>query len=198
KKMYRNLKVIALLSFILIGAVTSGSCSVLIGKGLYPSNYDQIRSKALDEGFELEKSLPKNYSRKGDVDYTDYIQNVLNKRRVVIFPDFPLLVNDKGLTLTSNSVIVFRRNSKIYLKPSPKPKYEIFRLHNISNVYLFDLTIIGDKRSHLGKSGEFGNGISLRNAHNIKILNANVGSCWGDGIIVGSFNNKECRNIEIY
>ena len=61
----------------------------------------------LKNPYEIEKSLSKNYVKNGTQDYTAQTQQALLNNRDVIFPDFPVLVNDQGLTVYSNSVLYF-------------------------------------------------------------------------------------------
>lgn len=47
-------------------------------------------------------------------------------------------------------------------------------------------TIIGDKHTHIGTSGEWGMGIDVENAHHVLISGLTIKDCWGDCIYVGS------------
>ena len=100
-----------------------------------PDNYQKsarVVESSLKSTFkDLTAYLPPNFSRRGDVDYTVYIQKGLDENRKVIFPDFPILINDAGLTIKSNSQIYFSKNSLVKLKASNKERYEIFRLHDV-------------------------------------------------------------------
>lgn len=152
----------------------------------------------------LENALPKNYSKKGDVDYTQIVQKVLNEKNRIIFPNFPILINDKGLYLSSNLTIYFQKNSKIITKPSNQPKtdfenrkewYDILRIYDKENINLYNLNIEGDRKKHVGTEGEWGAAIGIRNSKNIKVINAKVSNTWGDGIFIGSENGGTCYNV---
>lgn len=147
--------------------------------------------------FYIEKSLPKGYVKDGSVDYTKEIQASLNSHRHVIFPNFPVLINDKGLKIKSNSKIEFQPKSLVSLKPSRKGSYNIFDLVYVENIELLNLKIVGDRDKHLGQEGADGNGISIRGSRNIKVINPIVEKCWGDGIIIGGLtrHNKEGRYV---
>lgn len=138
-----------------------------------------------DSPFNLEKSLPKGYVKDGSVDYTKEIQSSLDMYRHVIFPDFPVLINDVGLKVKSNSKIEFQKNSLVKLMPSVKKSYNVFELTRVENVDLINVRIWGDKDTHLGKEGADGHGISIRSSKNINVINPIVEKCWGDGILVG-------------
>jgi len=156
--------------------------------------------------YDLTLSLPKNYSKKGNVDYTDIIQEVLRKKENVKFPDFPLLINSKGLFIKDNSKLFFQPNSLIIVKPDERPKndiqnikdwYDIIRVYKVQNVTIFNPKIIGDRIKHVGEKGEWGAGIGIRNSKNIAVYNANIKNTWGEGIFIGSEDGGFCENISI-
>jgi len=136
----------------------------------------------------VENLLPKGYVKDGSVDYTNVIQKALNEHDYIILPNFPVLVNDTGLKLKSNSVLEFQDKSILELKTSTKDTYNILEIHNVENVQILNPNIVGDRVNHLGKGGEHGMGIAIRSSKNIKILNANIKNCWGDGIYIGRLN----------
>jgi hypothetical protein len=143
------------------------------------------------------KSLPLDYDRTGTVDYTDIIQKALDSNRIVTFPNFPLLINSKGLTISSNSKIIFEKGSKLLLQPNKNGSYEILRLRDVTNVVLYSPNVIGDREKHQGTTGEWGFGISIKGSQNIKIYNATVKNCWGDGIYLGSYGSMVNTDITI-
>ncbi|WP_223560015.1 hypothetical protein [Chryseobacterium lathyri] len=156
--------------------------------------------------YDLTQSLPANYSKNGDVDYTDIIQNVLNEKRNVKFPNFPLLINSKGLYLRSNSNIYFQPQSVILTKPDSSPKedigsikdwYDIIRIYNVENVIIYNPNIIGDRKKHIDNRGEWGAGIGIRNAKKVSVYNANIKNTWGEGLFIGSEDGGYCEEINI-
>lgn len=155
------------------------------------SDYKTYKSKAVD----LTKYLPKNYSKKGDIDYTKYLQKGLDENRTVLFPNFPILVDDTGLTISSNSILLFNDDSQLLLQASSKDTYEILRVHQVDNVRIFNANITGDSKKHLGKTGEWGMGIAIRSSTNIELYNPKIQNCWGDGIYVGQIWNK-AKNVK--
>lgn len=46
--------------------------------------------------------------------------------------------------------------------------------------------IIGERDAHLGTGGEFGMGVNVRGASNIRIADITVSKCWGDGVYLGA------------
>ena len=86
--------------------------------------------------YNIVNSLPAGYVTDGTVDYTNYVQLALNTYRNVIFPPFPILVSARGLGpgdttalyASSNSNLVFPKNSKLILKPNRFRNYRMLRL----------------------------------------------------------------------
>ena len=168
-----------------------------------PNRANPIRPKYavlphfMSKGIKLEKFLPKGFVRDGSEDYTGIIQQVLLNHRNIIFPGFPLLINDNGISIPSNTNIIFLKGSKLKLQPSYKSGYSILHISNASNITIYNPVIVGDRYKHLSKSGEWGMGIGIYGSDNISIINPQIYNCWGDGIYIGVAENKNCRNISV-
>lgn len=142
--------------------------------------------------------LPKNYVKNASVDYTDYLQKGINKHSLVLLPNFPVLINKKGLQLKSNSKLIFNQYSKLIMESNGQTNYGILNLINLNNVKVYYANIEGDKYGHLNNKGEWGMGINIIGSKNISIQNAKVSKCWGDGIYMDCFQNTHPTNISIY
>jgi len=138
--------------------------------------------------FYLENALPAGYVKNGSVDYTSYIQSALTKYSTIVFPGFPLLVNDKGLLIGSNKTVFFQPGSEVRLKPSTLGIYNIVRINNSSNVRLVNPVIVGDRANHLGTGGEWGAGLTITSSKNVTVENPKISDCWGDGIFISQPN----------
>ena len=149
------------------------------------------------DGYKLEDSFPSGYVKDGSVDYTSVIQAVIDKYPNVVFPNFPLLINDTGLKVPSNRSITFLEGSELRLKPSSKANYDMLVMRSASNVTLYNPVLIGDRYNHLGTGGEWGMGISINGSSNITIVNPKAREMWGDGIYIGPDNGVISRNITI-
>lgn len=148
--------------------------------------------------FDLTRALPVNYVVDGSEDYTNHLQKAIDKHDNVQFPDFPVLINDNGLTLRTNTSIRFAQRSKLILKSSKKGTYEVLRLHGVENVSIYHPVIVGDRDNHIGKDGEWGMGIAIRSSKNILIESPKISKCWGDGIYIGRLGRgEEASNIII-
>lgn len=159
-------------------------------------NFSNTATKA-DLGHNIQSDLPRNFVRDGSVDYTNYMQNAIAQHSDIIFPGFPILINDDGLEIGSNKTITFLPGSELRLKPTSKGKYVIIRIKNATNVTLKNPVIKGDKLSHLGSDGEWGMGIGIYGSNNITLINPRVFNCWGDGIYLGTSSKVTNRNVSI-
>ncbi|WP_413533355.1 hypothetical protein [Empedobacter brevis] len=139
--------------------------------------------------------LPINYVQDASVDYTDNIQEAINKNEVIILPNFPILINDNGIKLKNNTILIFNKKSKFILKPSDKQGYGLININNISNVKIFNMNIVGDRKNHLSNKGEWGMGVNIINSKNVFIYNSNIKDFWGDGIYIGGNNFSSNINI---
>lgn len=153
----------------------------------------------------LEKYLPTNYVKDGSVDYTIYLQKGLDNHLNIQFPDFPVLINEKGLNIRSNQILNFPKNACLIMKPNKEERYGILNLINVKNVVINNANLKGDREKHIGNSGEWGMGINILSSSEIKIINPIISDCWGDGIYIGEILHKErkkhktkdffCQNI---
>ena len=141
--------------------------------------------------------LPRNFVRDGSIDYTSFIQIALIKNPNIVFPDFPVLINDSGFEIPSDRTLTFLKGSELRMKPSSKRGYDMLKMRNAHNVKLINPVLIGDRYRHLGREGEWGMGISINGGSNITVLDPIVREMWGDGIYIGPQNGVIPRNITI-
>lgn len=172
-----------------------------LGKFPEGNSYGEVSARRPDQSavFNIKDALPAGYVKNGSVDYTDLVQKAIDTHSDIIFPGFPLLVNDKGLVIGSNKNITFETGAKIVLKPTRAGSYAILRMRNVSNITITNPVIYGDRKQHLGKDGQWGAGIGIFSATNITIKNPKVYDCWGDGIYIGEDmqQRRESKNIII-
>lgn len=166
--------------------------------GLMPDGVRLAATGITSSSYYLINSLPSGYVKDGTRDYTSYIQAAVTKYSNVVFPNFPVLVNDAGINIGSNKTITFPEGSEIRLKASSKDKYHILKISNASNVTLYNPVIVGDRTTHTGTSGEWGMGIGILGSSSITVYSPKVTNCWGDGIYLGQYDNRvNCKNIII-
>ncbi|GEN67396.1 right-handed parallel beta-helix repeat-containing protein [Chryseobacterium rhizosphaerae] len=172
-----------------------GNCQYYVSNRF--SDYEVVKTKYFKTAKDLTGYLPKGYSTKGDIDYTSYIQKGLNENSILMMPDFPILVNENGLTLKSNQKILFQKNSKLMMKPNAKDRNGILNLFNIQHVDIYYPSLTGDRHKHLSTTGEWGMGIYILSSSNINIIGSYIESNWGDGICIGGRNGVSSSDITI-
>lgn len=98
----------------------------------------------------------------------------------------------QGLVVPSGSHWVLHPDFVLRAKPTSEPKYEVLRLHDKSDVMIegAGARIVGERTRHKGTAGEWGTGVSIRGATNIRIADLHVEDCWGDGWYIGSTREK--------
>jgi hypothetical protein len=171
--------------------------STLLNKRVNINKYDKDYKKYLKTAYYAEKRLPENFIKNGTVDYTKNIQDAINENEIIVLPNFPVLVNIKGLKLRDNSVLLFQAKSKIIIEPNNLTNYEILNLNGVKNVKVYFPNIIGDKYKHLASTGEWGFGISIRGAKDVLIIEPKVYETWGDGIYIGKLGNECSERINV-
>lgn len=164
----------------------------------YSSQYQSKADTIITKAYDITNSLPLGYVKDGTVDYTSYIQTAINSYKTVVFPDFPILVNSKGISLVSNSTVIFRKKSKLVLMSNALKTYQVLRIYNISNVVLYFPVIQGDRNTHIGSQGQWGMGLSICSSTNVTVVNPKISDCWGDGIYIGRSSDNINKDIAIY
>ncbi|WP_175622846.1 right-handed parallel beta-helix repeat-containing protein [Chryseobacterium schmidteae] len=163
-------------------------------KNAYIADYSMYKKKA----YSAEKMLPQNYKKDGSVDYTQYIQHALDKYNVVLLPNFLIKVNDKGLVLHNNQVLLFQPKSALKLNPTSQKEYSVLGLNNVNKVKIYFANIEGDKYQHLTNVGEWGFGIGIFSSNDISIYSPYIKQTWGDGIYIGQRQNIPSTYIKVY
>ena len=142
----------------------------------------------------------KDFGAKGDgsTDDTAAIQAALDASAAqgvpdVIFPKGTYKVSANtadsnfyaALTVHSGQNLIFD-SATLQLTANAYDYYAVINIHNVSNVRISGgLTIIGDRESHTGTTGESGHGIRIVNSSNVYVHDASIQYTWGDGVCVG-------------
>jgi len=149
------------------------------------------------QNYDLTKVLPDGFVKDGSVDYTAYIQKGMDENTNVLMPNFPLLINEKGISVKSNCNIIFKPHSSLLMKPNSLTYYVVLKVFNASNVTIESPVIVGERNQHIGNKGEWGMGLQITASKNIKINSPTISDCWGDGIYIGGDEKNTCDNIKI-
>lgn len=118
---------------------------------------------------------------------SDSCNNVIEIKRGVFQLDFE---NNElaALKLRSRTKIVNHGTIRIF--PNNLQRHYIIWCDRVDNVTIQGGKIIGDRKDHIGKDGEWGYGICATRATNLKINNVEIEQCWGDCVCLGVDNSN--------
>lgn len=124
---------------------------------------------------------------KGLVDSTYAIQSALNVGKDVFIPYGDYVIDPlTGVSLVSNQKITMENGAVLRCAPSDSAAvYSVIKVLGVSDVLIQGGTIVGDRTTHIGSTGESGMGIYIANSSNVTVRNTETRDCWGDGIYVG-------------
>jgi len=95
---------------------------------------------------------------------------------------------DACLTVCSNTEMVL--NGSIALVPNSFSMCDVIRLEGENIILRGKGQIVGDKFTHTGTEGEWGMGLRISNAKNVKVSGISIKECWGDCIYIGKQSRK--------
>lgn len=139
----------------------------------------------------------------GETDDTQCIQCALDVAHHIYIPAGTYILTcdtktNAALNISSDSSIRMDEATILSLKTQNSYSYSILKLKNVENVKIFGGRIIGDREDNTSTTGEWGHAINLLTAKNVYITGVYCGSCWGDGIYVGSTDDiLPSENIHI-
>jgi hypothetical protein len=141
----------------------------------------------------------------GVADSTAAIQNAFNASTNIYIPSGIYKIKAHtdtggfgGVEPQSNSRIEFAPGAVFQAITNDKGAYSIIKALSKENITFINPTLIGDKDTHTGTTGEFGMGFLIRNSNEIHIDGGNISKCWGDGIYIGQVSDVGyCENISL-
>lgn len=160
--------------------------------------YSKMSLLAVQGYYDLTLSLPSHYDTTAKIDYTDVLQQAINKNTRVIMPNFPVLVNEKGLRIPSNRVVYFPEKAWVKFQgPALKKLDDVIKIYNAENVQLINPKVEGSKYSTIQQDGQWSAGIGILNSKNVTIHNLRTKDTYGDGLFIGSEDGGFSENITI-
>ena len=148
----------------------------------------------------------RDFGAKGDgsADDTVAIQKAVDQAAVgdgaeVYLPDGIYLINPEiSINLRSNVELNLADNAVLKAKPTKEANHEIINITNVDNIEISGGSIIGDRKTRTGKTGEWGHGIKIMGSRNIRISDIAISDCWGDGVYIGSTDlQRYSENVAI-
>lgn len=105
---------------------------------------------------------------------------------------------DEDITLVSDMTLEGEGfNSIIKRIGADNDHYNVIACNGTDNVTIKNIHIMGERAEHIGTEGEWGMCIGLRGCNNTTILNCKLTDAWGDGVYLGTGDNKCCSNTII-
>ncbi|QBA20581.1 hypothetical protein EU348_05040 [Chryseobacterium indologenes] len=148
-----------------------------------------------DKWDKLEIILPADYNKNRNRDFTEDVQTFFMVHKNIILPDYPVYIST-GLKISSNSNILFQKNSKIIYTGKVEGRHDdIIKIENVENVNLYNAYVIGNRDAKLNHKGEWNAGISIQDARNIKVYNSTIKNTYGDGFFIGSETAQISENV---
>lgn len=93
-----------------------------------------------------------------------------------------------GILIDAPMKIILHPNAVLKAITTDQNGYTILNVHDTHDVYVEGGTILGERTTHIGTTGEQGHGIKIMTSHDIHLKNIHIRDCWGDGIIT-CYNN---------
>lgn len=191
----KNLILLVLTSFYFFNCHSQKTFKVRV----VPQNISDKYSSFIDmpvhqKIFYAQKLLPKNFDTSGKTDYTFLIQKAINENTFIVLPNFPILINEQGLSIASNRILYFQKFSRInYSGPANTRESDILKIYNSKNVKIYNPVIRGSRFSKKEQNGEWSAGIAIYASENIEVYNLKISETYGDGIIIGD----QSKNISV-
>lgn len=102
------------------------------------------------------------------------------------------------LEIPDNTNFEMAMGAKLIVKPNGSTSYNLLTVNGAKNVVIKGGMLQGDTLTHTGTTGEWGYGIALLGAKNVKIENVTIRHMWGDAInLQYAPEHFDCENILI-
>ncbi|GAA3410699.1 right-handed parallel beta-helix repeat-containing protein [Paenibacillus hodogayensis] len=103
-----------------------------------------------------------------------------------------------GVQLKSNVSLVLDQGAVFQALPNNQGTYMIISIFDCVRASVIGGTLIGERYTHTGTTGEWGMGIHIQRSQQVFVQGVNIRDCWGDGFYVrassGTIVNCVCDN----
>ncbi len=92
-----------------------------------------------------------------------------------------------GIVLTDNQKLIMSPSALLMTIGNRSDKYHVIYAFGRDNITISGGQIVGERKEHRGKDGEWGHGIQIDGCTNVTIKDVDISQCWGDGIYLGYY-----------
>ncbi|MDF2651973.1 MAG: hypothetical protein K0Q73_7778 [Paenibacillus sp.] len=148
------------------------------------------------------------FGAKGDgvTDDTEAINKAIGNGQVTVnIPAGSYLINADtkmtgqqyaGINVKDDTTIVIHRHATLKARPTEKGLFQIINIYGRKHVTVKGGgNIIGERDEHLGTTGEWGMGISVRGSDRVTIQDLYIANCWGDGALISALGDQSSSNV---
>ncbi len=125
---------------------------------------------------------------------------IFNAGTYLIDSDANTLSGDKyGVHVKDNTHVHFEKGAVLQSETNSSTHYAVMMVSGDDILIDGAGTLIGDRTTHTGSTGEYGHVLDVRNSDRVIIKDVTVKDGWGDGLYVGSHvtDGETCNDITI-
>jgi parallel beta-helix repeat protein len=116
----------------------------------------------------------------------------------IFVPDGTYLIDPRqSIVMADNTFLELSRGAVLQAIAVSNEMSAVVLIRDVAHVTIVGGTIVGERFRHAGVLGEWGMGVDVRGASDIRIDGVTVRECWGDGIYVGGGSGSESRRVII-
>lgn len=105
----------------------------------------------------------------------------------VVVPRGEYLIDPvRSVRLRSRMHLALAPDAELVARPNDAERAYVLLAHMVEDAEVSGGRIRGERKRHLGTTGEWGHGIQVRAASRITIRDMHISDCWGDGICIGA------------
>lgn len=92
----------------------------------------------------------------------------------------------RSVRLRSRMHLDLAEQATLVAKPNAAERSCVLCVRQVHDTEISGGRIVGDRKRHLGETGEWGHGVEIQAASRITLRDLHVSDCWGDGAYVGA------------
>ncbi|WLT30178.1 right-handed parallel beta-helix repeat-containing protein [Geothrix sp. PMB-07] len=145
------------------------------------------------------RDVPYGAKGNGVIDDTHAIQRAVDAvggtGGTVLIPEGTYLVNavaqgSAGIRLKSSMTLRLANGAVLKAMPNASENYAILAISHVNHVNVVGGTLVGERGSHIGTSGEWGMGISIDHSDQVVVQGVTAKECWGDGFYITDLSSN--------